>query len=128
MTGGAVFLSDRLVKGQSDCGHFDLADWGAHVRIRCQATSALNVHATRSAGKAIWPKSLARQGLPLAKPRVRSLSEETLGQDVDSSRTTVPPEAGLGRGEIASPGRRSLDFDLSHQSSRFALKVFTSRD
>jgi hypothetical protein len=24
--GGAVFLSDRSVKGQSDCGHFDLAD------------------------------------------------------------------------------------------------------
>jgi hypothetical protein len=24
--GGDVFLSDRSVKGQSDCGHFDLAD------------------------------------------------------------------------------------------------------
>jgi hypothetical protein len=24
--GGAVFLSDRSVKGRSDCGHFDLAD------------------------------------------------------------------------------------------------------
>jgi hypothetical protein len=23
---GAVFLSDRSVKGQSDCGHFDLAN------------------------------------------------------------------------------------------------------
>jgi hypothetical protein len=23
---GAVFLSDRSVKGRSDCGHFDLAD------------------------------------------------------------------------------------------------------
>jgi hypothetical protein len=86
------------------------------------------VHATQSAGKAIWPKSLARQGLPLAEPRVRSLSEETLGRDVDSSRTTVPPEAGLGRGETASLGRRSLDFDPSRQSSRFAPKVFTSRD
>jgi hypothetical protein len=54
------------------------------------------VHATRSAGKAIWPKSLARQGLSLAEPRVHSLSEETLGRGVDSSGTTVPPEAGLG--------------------------------
>jgi hypothetical protein len=86
------------------------------------------VHATRSAVKAIWPKSLARQGLPLAKPRVRSLSEETLGRDVDSPGTTVPPEAGLERGETASPGRRSLDFDQSRQDSRIALKVFTSRD
>jgi hypothetical protein len=58
---------------------------------------------------------------------VRSLSEETLRRDVDSSGTTVPPEAGLGRGEIASLGRQSLDFDSSRQSSRFALKVFTSR-
>jgi hypothetical protein len=69
------------------------------------------VHAIRSAGQAIWPRSLARQGLPLAKPRVRSLPEETLGRDVNSSGTTVPPEAGLGRGEIASLGRRSFDFD-----------------
>jgi hypothetical protein len=92
------------VKGQSDCGHFDLTDWGACVRIRCQATPALNVHATRSAGKAIWTKSLARQGLPLAEPRVRSLSEETLGRDVDSSGTTVSPEAWLGRGETVSLG------------------------
>jgi hypothetical protein len=43
--------------------------------------------------------------LPLAEPRVRSLSEETLGRDMDSSGTTVPPEAGLGRGETASLGR-----------------------
>jgi hypothetical protein len=51
--GGAVFVSDRSVKGRIDCGHFDLADWGARVRIRCQATLALNAHATQSAGKAI---------------------------------------------------------------------------
>ena len=61
-------------------------------------------------------------------PWVRSLSEETLGRDVDSSGTTVLPEAGLGRGETASLGRRSFDFNPSRQSSRFALKVFTSRD
>jgi hypothetical protein len=59
---------------------------------------------------------------------VRSLSEETFGRDVDSSGTTVPPEAGLGRGETMSLGRRSFDFDPSRQSSRFTLKVFTSRD
>jgi hypothetical protein len=59
---------------------------------------------------------------------VHSLSEETLGRGVDSFGTTVPPEAGLGRGETVSLGSRSLDFDPSRQSSRFALKVFTSRD
>jgi hypothetical protein len=86
----AVFLSGRSVKGQSDYGHFDLADRCARVRIRCQAIPALNAHAIRWAGKAIWPRSLARQGLPLAEPRVRSLPEETLGRDVNSSGTTVP--------------------------------------
>jgi hypothetical protein len=57
---------------------------------------------------------------------VRSLSEESLGRDVDSSGTTVPPEARLGRGETASLGRRS--FDPSRKPLWFALKVFTGRD
>jgi hypothetical protein len=48
-----VFLSERSVKGRSDCGHFDLADCGARVRIRCQAIPSLNAHAIRSVGKAI---------------------------------------------------------------------------
>jgi hypothetical protein len=59
---------------------------------------------------------------------VRSLSEETLGRDVDLSGTTVPPEAGLGRGETVSLGRRSFDFDPSCKPLWFALKVFTGRD
>jgi hypothetical protein len=45
-----VFLSEWSVKGRSDCGHFDLADKGARVRIRCQAIPALNAHAIRSVG------------------------------------------------------------------------------
>jgi hypothetical protein len=61
---GAVFLSDRSVKGWSDCGHFDLADWGAHVRIRCQAVFALNAPTTRSVGKAIWPRLLHNEACP----------------------------------------------------------------
>jgi hypothetical protein len=48
---------------------------------------------------------------------VRPLPEETLGQDVNSSGT---PEAELGRGEIASLGRRSFDFDPNCQSLWFA--------
>jgi hypothetical protein len=59
---------------------------------------------------------------------VRPLPEETFGRGVDSSGTTVPPEAGLGRGETESLGRRSFDFDLSRKPLWFALKVFTSRD
>jgi hypothetical protein len=86
------------------------------------------VHAIWSAGKVIWPRSLARQGLPLAEPRVRSLPEETLERDANSSGTTVSPEARLGRGETESLGRQSFDVDPNCQSSRFALKVFTSRD
>jgi hypothetical protein len=38
--------------------HFDLADWGTRVRIRCQAIPAFNVHVIRSVGKAIWPRLL----------------------------------------------------------------------
>jgi hypothetical protein len=38
-----------------------------------------------------------------------------------------PPEAGLGRGEIASLGRRVLDPNRAHQSLRFVLRVLTSR-
>jgi hypothetical protein len=60
----AVFPSDRSVKGRSDCGHFDFADWGTRVRIRCQAIPALNVHAIQSAGKAIWPRSLYEKVCP----------------------------------------------------------------
>jgi hypothetical protein len=56
---GAVFLSERSVKGgRSDRGHFDLADRGTRVRIKCQAIPALNVHAIRSVGKAIRTRSL----------------------------------------------------------------------
>jgi hypothetical protein len=61
---GAVFLSDRSVKGRSDCGHFDLADWGARVRIRCQAIPVLNVHAIRSVGEVIWPRLLHNEACP----------------------------------------------------------------
>jgi hypothetical protein len=58
---------------------------------------ALNAHTIQSAGKAIWPRSLARQGLPLAEPRVRSLPEETLGRDANSSGTLFRPRPGGAR-------------------------------
>jgi hypothetical protein len=85
----AVFLSERSVKGQSDCGHFDLA----RVRIRCQAIPALNVHAIRSVGKTIRPRSLydkVRSSLALGETGVRLLREGTLERGVNLSGTTVP--------------------------------------
>ena len=89
---GVVFLSDRSVKGQSDRGHFDLANCGARVRIRCQAIFALNVHAIRSVGKAIRMRSLYDKAClcwTLGVPRVCLLAEETLGRGVNSSGTTI---------------------------------------
>jgi hypothetical protein len=89
----AVFLSGRSVKGRSDCGHFDLADCGARVRIRCQAVFALNVPATRSVGKVIWPRLLHDEACPSwasGELRVCPLPEEALGRGVNSSGTTIP--------------------------------------
>jgi hypothetical protein len=63
------------------------------VRIRCKAIPALNVHAIRSARKAIWPRSLHDKVCPSwasGEPRVRLLTEGTLGQGVNPSETTVP--------------------------------------
>jgi hypothetical protein len=88
-----IFLSDWSVKGRSDCGHFDHADWGTCVRIRCQAISALNVHAIRSVGRVIRPRSLhdkVRPSWASGEPRVCSLPEEALGWGVNPPGTTVP--------------------------------------
>jgi hypothetical protein len=125
-----VFLSGRSAKGRSDYCHFDLADWGTRFRIRCQAIPALNAPAIRSVGEAIWPRLLHNEACPSCasgESRVRPPPEEALGRGVNSSGTTVPAEAGLGRGEIASLGRRDLDLNRAHQSLRFALMVVTSR-
>jgi hypothetical protein len=72
---GAVFPSDQSGKGRSDCGHFDLADWGARVRIRCQAILALNAPAIRSVGEAIWPRLLLDEACPSWLPK------EALGRE-----------------------------------------------
>jgi hypothetical protein len=125
---GAVFLSGRSVKGRSDCGHFDLADCGARVRIRCQAVFALNAPATRSVGKAIWPRLLHDEACPSwasGELRVRPLPEEALERGVNSSGTTVPTR-GWARARSRPLGRRSLDLNRAHQFSWFALRVFTS--
>jgi hypothetical protein len=81
------------VEGRSDCGHFDLADCGACVRIRCQAILALNALAIRSVGEVIWPRLLHNEACPSwgsGETRVRPLLEEALGRGENSSGTTVP--------------------------------------
>jgi hypothetical protein len=88
------------------------------------------VHAIRSVGEAIWPRLLHNEACPSwasGEPRVCPPPEEALGRGVNSSGTTVPPEAGLRRGEIASLGRRGLDLNRAHQSLRFVPRVVTSR-
>jgi hypothetical protein len=90
--GDAVFLSSQSVEGRSDCGHFGLVDWGACVRIRCQAILALNAPAIRSAGEVIQPRLLLREACPSwasGESKVRPLLEETLGQDVNPPGSTV---------------------------------------
>jgi hypothetical protein len=60
----AVFLSGQSVGGQSDCGHFDLADSGTRVRIRRQVILALNAPVIRSVGGVIWPRLLHNEACP----------------------------------------------------------------
>jgi hypothetical protein len=89
----------------------------------------LNAPAIRSVGEAIWPRLLLDEACPSwasGEPRVRPLPEEALGRGVNSSGTTVPARGGLGRGEIASLGRRGLDLNRAHQSLQFVLMVVTS--
>jgi hypothetical protein len=65
---------------------------------------ALNAHAIRSVGEAIWLRSLHDKVCPSwssGEPRVRPLHEEALGRGVNPSRTTVPAR-GLGSGEARS--------------------------
>jgi hypothetical protein len=87
--GGAVFLSGQSMERRSDCGHCGLVDWGACVRIRCQAILALNAPVIRSVGVAIWPRLLLREACP-SESKVRPLFEETLGRGVNLPWSTVP--------------------------------------
>jgi hypothetical protein len=59
----------------------------------------------RSVGEAIWPRLLHNEACPSwasGELRARPLLEEALGRGVNSPGLLFPPEAGLGRGEIAS--------------------------
>jgi hypothetical protein len=81
------------VEGRSDCGHFNLAELGTRVRIRCQAILTLNAPAIRSVGEAIWPRLLHNEACSSwasDESRVRPLLVEALGRGVNSPGTTVP--------------------------------------
>jgi hypothetical protein len=77
----AVFLSGQSVEGRSDRGHVGPTDWGARVRIRCQAILALNAPAIRSVGEASWASG---------ESKVRPSLEEALGRGVNPPGSTVP--------------------------------------
>jgi hypothetical protein len=81
--GGAVLLSGRSVEQRSDCGHFGSVDWRARVRIRCQATFALNVSVVRSVDVAIWPRLLLGKDWASGEPKVCPSLEGALGRDVN---------------------------------------------
>jgi hypothetical protein len=93
--GGAVLLLDRSVERRSDYGHFGSVDWGACVRIRCQATFALNAPAIWSVGVASWPRLLLGEDWASGEPRVCPLLERVFGRDVDP-----PGSAALARGWV----------------------------
>jgi hypothetical protein len=91
--GGAIFLSGWSVKRRSDGGHFGSVDLKARVRIRCQATFALNAPAIRSVGVATWPRLLLDEDWASGEPKECPLLEGVLGQDVNP-----PGSAALARG------------------------------
>jgi hypothetical protein len=125
-----VFQSERSVKGRSDCGHFDLADGGARVRIRCQAIPALNAHAIRSVGKAIWPRLLYDKVCPSlasGEPGVRPLPEEAFGRVANPSGTTCSyPRPGSGERRSRPLADEASTLNRAYRSLRSVLKMFSS--
>jgi hypothetical protein len=63
------------------------------VRIRCQATFALNAPAIWSVGVATWPRLLLGEDWALGEPKACPLLEGVLGRDVNP-----PGSAALARG------------------------------
>jgi hypothetical protein len=53
------------------------------VRIRCQATFALNAPAIRSVGVAIWSRLLLGEDWASGEPKVCPLLEGALGRDMN---------------------------------------------
>jgi hypothetical protein len=87
---------------------------------------ALNAHAIRSVGKAIWPRSLHGKVCPSlasGELRVRPLPEEALGRGVNPSGTTV-----LARGRARARRDRVVEastLNRAYRSYRSVLRMFS---
>jgi hypothetical protein len=93
------------------------ADRGACVRIRRQASPALNAPVKRSVCEVVPPRLLHNEACPSrasGEPRGHLLPEAALGRGVNSSGTTAPAR-GLARARSCPLGRRSLDLNRTHQ-------------
>jgi hypothetical protein len=98
------------------------------VRIRCQAIPALNAHAIRSVGKAIWPRSLHDKVCPslaLGEPRVRPLPEEALGRGLNPSGTTFLPRGRARARRDRVPEASTLN--RAYLSLQSVLRMFSSQ-
>jgi hypothetical protein len=89
---------------------------------------ALNAHAIRSVGQAIWPRSLHDKVCPSlasGEPRVRPLPEEALGRGVNPSGTTV-----LARGRARARRDRvpeASTLNRAYRSLRSVLRMFSNQ-
>jgi hypothetical protein len=100
------------------------------VRIRCQAIPALNAHAIRSVGKAIWPRLLYDKVCPRlasGEPGVRPLPEEASGRVVNPSGTTCSyPRPGSGEMRSRPLSDEALTLNHAYLSLRSVLRMFSS--
>ena len=58
---------------------------------------------------------------------MRPLPEEALVEALIRPGLQFLPEAGFGRDEIVSLGRRGLDLNCAYQSLQFVLKMFSGQ-
>jgi hypothetical protein len=89
---------------------------------------ALNAHAIRSVGKAIWPRSLYDKVCPsLASSElgVRPLPEEVLGRGVNPCGTTVLAGGGARARRDRVPEASTLS--CAYRSLRSVLRMFSSQ-
>jgi hypothetical protein len=100
------------------------------VRIRCQAIPALNAHAIRSVGKAIWPRLLYDKVCPSlasGEPGVRLLPEVAFGRVVNPSGTTCSyPRPGSGETRSRPLADEASTLNRAYRSLRSVLKMFSS--
>jgi hypothetical protein len=91
---------------------------------------ALNTHAIRSVGKAIWPRLLYNKVCPSlasGEPGVRPLPEEAFGRVANPSGTTCSyPRPGLGKTRSRPLADEASTLNRAYRSLRSVLKMFSS--